>query len=226
MVNARVYLGIGAFVAAVVGAIGAYQCFSVYTEAERLLAALPARDRPLWATAIYAGLRAGELEALAWECVDLASGVIRVERSFDRGSKTYVSPKSRAGRRRVPILAVLRGVLVELRMTGTGEGLVLPGLTIEHVDLRSLATRAQAAWQTAEWEPIGLHECRHTFASVMIAAGVDAKALSVCMGHANIATAFDLCGKLMPGGESEAAALADAYLELANTAARLAALDG
>lgn len=27
-------------------------------------------------------------------------------------------------------------------------------------------------------EPIGLHECRHTFASLMIAAGVNAKALS------------------------------------------------
>ena len=35
-------------------------------------------------------------------------------------------------------------------------------------------------------EPITLHECRHTFASLMIAAGVNAKALSTYMGHANI----------------------------------------
>ena len=32
MAKTRIYLGIGAFVAAVVGAIGAYQCFSVYTD--------------------------------------------------------------------------------------------------------------------------------------------------------------------------------------------------
>jgi hypothetical protein len=30
---------------------------------------------------------------------------------------------------------------------------------------------------------IVLHECRHTFASLMIAAGVNAKALGVYMGH-------------------------------------------
>jgi hypothetical protein len=53
---------------------------------------------------------------------------------------------------------------------------------------------------------------------------VNAKALSVYMGHANIATTSDLYGKLVPGGESEAAALAYAYPERANTAARLAAV--
>ncbi len=60
----------------------------------------------------------------------------------------------------------------------------------------------------------------------MIAAGVNAKALSVYMGHANISTTFDLYGHLMPGGEDEAAVLADADLERANTRARLAALNG
>jgi integrase len=49
-------------------------------EAQRLLAAVTERDRPLWATALYAGLRRGELMALRWEDVDLAGGVIRVER--------------------------------------------------------------------------------------------------------------------------------------------------
>ena len=44
------------------------------------------------------------------------------------------------------------------------------------------------------------------------AAGVNAKSLSTYMGHANIATTFDLYGHLMPGNESEAAALLDAYL--------------
>ena len=33
-------------------------------QAAQLLVALPERDRPLWATALYAGLRRGELQAL------------------------------------------------------------------------------------------------------------------------------------------------------------------
>jgi integrase len=53
-------------------------------------------------------------------------------------------------------------------------------------------------------ERIGLHEARHTFASLMIAAGVNAKALSTIMGHATIAFTFDVYGHLMPGGEDEA----------------------
>jgi hypothetical protein len=59
-------------------------------------------------------------------------------------------------------------------------------------------------------EPIALHECRHTFAWLMIAAGVNAKALSTYLGHANISIAFDRYGHLMPGNEHEAAGLLDA----------------
>ena len=195
-------------------------------EAERLLAALSGQDRAIYATAVYSGLRAGELQALTWDCVDLATGIIRVERAWDPKSKVYVDPKSRAGRRKVPILGVLRDVLVELRMSGPAEGLVFPGVRTEHFPLYSLQRRVRQHWQAAGLDPIGLHECRHTFASLMIAADVNAKALSVYMGHSNIGITYDRYGHLMPGNESEAAALADAYLERANTKARLAALDG
>ena len=64
-----------------------------------------------------------------------------------------------------------------------------------------------------EAQPITLHECRHTFASLMIAAGVNAKALSPYMGHANINITMDRYGHLMPGNEDQAAGLLDAYLE-------------
>ena len=57
-----------------------------------------------------------------------------------------------------------------------------------------------------------------------IASGTNAKAITTFMGHANIATAFDLYGHLVPGGEDEAVALIDAYFERSNTAARLAAV--
>jgi integrase len=61
-------------------------------------------------------------------------------------------------------------------------------------------------------EPITLHEARHTCASLLIAAGVNAKALSVIMGHSTIAMTFDTYGHMMPGGLDEAAAATNAYL--------------
>jgi integrase len=51
------------------------------SEAAALIAAVPRGDRAIWATALYAGLRRGELQALDWSHVDLEAGVIRVERS-------------------------------------------------------------------------------------------------------------------------------------------------
>jgi hypothetical protein len=62
----------------------------------------------------------------------------------------------------------------------------------------------------------------------MIAAGVNAKALSIFMGHATISITLDLYGHLMPGSEAEAAALLDEYVagqrEAAADAARRADL--
>ena len=54
-------------------------------EAAALVAALPEEQRAVWATALYAGLRLGELQALRDEDVDLQAGVIRVERSWTSG---------------------------------------------------------------------------------------------------------------------------------------------
>ncbi len=43
--------------------------------------------------------------------------------------------------------------------------------------------------------PIGLLECRHTFASLMIAARVNAKALSTHLGHSSIQITLDRYGR-------------------------------
>ena len=90
-------------------------------EAEALIAAVPDRDRAIWATAMYAGLRRGELQALRVGDVDLAAGVIRVERGWDE-KEGEIELKSNAGRRRVPIAAVLRDYLLEHKLATGREG--------------------------------------------------------------------------------------------------------
>jgi len=54
----------------------------------------------------------------------------------------------------------------------------------------------------------------------MIAAGVNAKALSTYMGHASVTITFDRYGHLMPGNEAEAARLLDTYLRQATRRAK------
>jgi integrase len=72
--------------------------------------------------------------------------------------------------------------------------------------------RAHRAWREAGLRVIGLHDCRHTFASMCIAAGVNARGLMAYLGHSSIEMTFDRYGHLMPGNESEAAELLDEHL--------------
>jgi integrase len=202
-------------------------------EAAALLAALDASDRPAWATAFYAGLRRGELQALRVCDIDFEANVIAVERGWDQ-VEGVIEPKSRAGRRTVPLLAILRAYLEEeLRRTGrSGEDLVF-GRTARQASFASTVDyRAKRAWraanklasQEAEREggtpallmPITLHECRHTFASLLIDSGANPKAIQEFMGHSKIQTTFDIYGHLLPGSRDEVRERMDAYLAAGN----------
>jgi integrase len=163
-----------------------------------------AKDRALWATALYAGLRRGEVTALHREDVDLATGVIRVERGYD-ACEGEIPPKSKQGRRRVPIPAVLRDRLAEHLIDAPASGRIFTGV-------KDIYERGRAAARAAGVEEPTLHECRHGYAALMIAAGVNVKALSTFMGHANIGITLDQYGHLLPGAEDEAAGMLDAFL--------------
>lgn len=183
-------------------------------EAAALLAALPVEQQALWATALYAGLRRGELIALRCEDVDLAEGVIRVRRGWD-AVEGEIAPKSAQGRRTVPIPAALRSILLEHRMADEDpSGRVFGGPQA----VRRAIKAAQARWRTVDLPGLTLHECRHSYASMMIAAGVNAKALQTFMGHANISITLDRYGHLMPGSEAQAAGMLDAYLDAVRAA--------
>lgn len=186
-------------------------------EAAELIAALPSGDQPLWATAMYAGLRAGELRALDWANVDLVARIIRVEHSWDPRAG-LIQPKSRAGQRAVPVAEILRKVLVQHAAASDARGMVFGRTPELPFQPTSVWDRARTAWARAEMRPIRLHECRHTFASLMIAAGVNPKALSTFMGHSTVTITLDRYGHLFPGSEEEAAGLLDAYLARERTA--------
>jgi integrase len=73
--------------------------------------------------------------------------------------------------------------------------------------------RSRTAWKRAGLNPIGLHDCRHTYAAFMIAAGVNAKALCSYMGHSSITVTLDRYGHLLPGAEAQAAGMLADYLQ-------------
>ena len=104
--------------------------------------------------------------------------------SYSSGGAGAIGPKSEAGRRRVPIPGALREHVLahRLRQGRGGEGLAFGRSAVSPFVPEVPGRRARRVWLAAGLVPIGLHECRHTFASLMIAAGVNAKALSTYSG--------------------------------------------
>lgn len=198
-----------------------------------LLDALAAEDRALWATAIYAGLRRGELMALPWSEVDLAAGTITVRWSYDAPSGTMGQVKSAAGQdRKVPVIAALHDHLVEHRQRAGARprGLVFARGALAAANRghrgpldapfsdSTVGQRARTRWTNVGVVPVTLHDCRHTFASLMIAASAAAgefnpKLIQQLLGHASIQQTYDRYGHLFPGAEQEAGRHLDRFLE-------------
>jgi len=72
--------------------------------------------------------------------------------------------------------------------------------------------------------PIGLHECRHTFVSLCVDAGMTLDQIAPYVGHSNSYMTARYA-HLITGHEARTAALLDAYMERADTGSRLAQLD-
>jgi integrase len=196
-------------------------CVTV-AEADALLAELEGEVRQVWSTALWSGLRRGELKALQVGDVDLARGEIRVKRNWDE-VEGEVAPKG-GKPRTVPVTPDLRDVLdariLDLRMQygDSADDRRLFGPSV----VRQAYDTAKSAWAEAGLQGITLHEARHTFASTMIAAGVNAKALCDFMGHSSIKVTFDRYGHLFPGATDEAAQLAAAFMAREREVARKA----
>lgn len=90
--------------------------------------------------------------------------------------------------------------------------------------MQKRCTRATDRSDRLKLAPIGLHEARHTFASYLIAAGLDLKTISTYIGHASVAFTFDRYGHLLSDTHAGQAARLDAFLDRADTSARLAQL--
>jgi integrase len=196
--------------------------------AARMIGALEERDQPVFALAFYAGLRLGELRALRWGDVDHVAGVIHVRRSWDPKAGE-IPPKSFAGTRDVPILALLTPYLEAERARSSWSsdptGLVLGSSAHTPFGYGALYRRSAKAWSAAGLTRVTPHQARHSFASFLIAAGADVKTLTALMGHGSARMSIDTYGHLFDGAIAETAGRVNAWLEAANTQSRVAQLE-
>ena len=81
-----------------------------------------------------------------------------------------------------------------------------------------LAYRATYAWSEAGLQRITLHECRHTYASLLMAAGYTLKELMEFMGHADLQMVNRYVKLLPQPGEDDLSQRLNEYLRRAREA--------
>ena len=123
----------------------------------------------------------------------------------------------------MPITALLRDHLTELQArTGRDGSAFVFGPHADRPFTPSyIRKRANAAWDAENEKrakkqldplmPIGLHDCRHTFVSLMHDAGLSHERIGDYVGHSS-AYMTDRYRHLLAGHEAEAARLLDDYL--------------
>jgi integrase len=141
---------------------------------------------PLVRTALFTGLRLGELLGLTWKDVDLHDGVLHVERQWTRMGE-YAPPKTAAARRRLPLSADMTQYLRELKLRSrysADNDPVFASTTGKPLGHRNATRRGfAAAAKSADISGITFHSMRHAFASRMIDRGISSTVLAAIMGH-------------------------------------------
>ncbi len=187
--------------------------FPTRDEIRKLINEAEGRWRPLILTAIFTGLRASELRGLAWDNVDLDNSKIKVRQRADRWN-TIGKPKTKAGRRDVPLAPIVVNILREWKLQcPKGDlNLVFPsrnGTVLHYSNLwRRVFVRLMVKCGMVEDDGrprFKFHALRHAAASLFIEQGWQPKRVQAVMGHASMAMTYDLYGHLWPDAEGDQA---------------------
>ncbi|MBA3744639.1 MAG: site-specific integrase [Sporichthya sp.] len=161
--------------------------------------------------------------------MDFLRGTIRVDRQLarntDNGHPVFGPPKTASSNRTVPLPQTVADALAAhlaeygagpegLIFTNTGRGTAGYGSSAGRVmrrngfneSLKAAVLRAGLPAHTT------MHDLRHTYASLLIAAGEHPKVIQARMGHKNISETFDTYGHLFPTADESTKAAIDAML--------------
>ncbi|WP_434770834.1 site-specific integrase [Streptococcus dysgalactiae subsp. equisimilis] len=150
-------------------------------------------DYVLYKTLLATGCRIGEVLALEWSDIDLEKGTIKVSKTLNRYQETN-TPKSKAGLRDIEIDRATVLLLKQYKNRqqvlswdlGRSETIVFTPFTTKYAYACLLRKRLQNHFKAAGVPDISFHGFRHTHATIMLYAGIEAKDLQYRLGHSNI----------------------------------------
>jgi len=164
--------------------------------------------RALLLTALFTGMRSGELRALQWNDVDIQSCLINVNKNLD-GKNRITSPKTKSSFRYVQISLPLarfleqyrdelQAYIVAMRGRIADNGIVFPSITTGEYMNCSYPNKVikNLILGTDISQGLHMHSLRHCFTAILINAGADPKLVQTALGHSSITTTQDIYGHI------------------------------
>jgi integrase len=178
--------------------------------------ALPEHFRPVVLLGAFVGLRVAEIAALRVQDVDFMRGIISP-------AIQYPSEPLKTDMSKTPI-PIPHELALELNRVPAkwGSSTLVVGAYGRSVAPYTIETAFKTARETIKGLPTGfrIHDLRHYFASLLIAAGLDIKTVQARLRHASAKTTLDTYGHLWPDkDESARAAVSVAFADRPTTRA-------
>lgn len=163
------------------------------------------------------GLRRGEMAALQWKDVDLVKNTISIYQSRVHTTLGIIekAPKTQAGKRTITIGHDVANVLRDAKSIYDKALCNNPGFKdLGYVLFKENGEPFHPDSLTQKWErfiakhklpSIRLHDLRHSNATAMIAAGINAKVVQHRLGHANVSITLNTYTHVLPEMDQEAA---------------------
>ena len=176
-------------------------------------------DYVLYKTLLATGCRIGEALALEWSDIDLKKGVISISKTLNRYQETN-TPKSKAGLRKIDIDKATVSLLKQYKkrqqvqswQLGRSEGIVFTPFTTKYAYACLLRKRLQSHFKAAGVPDISFHGFRHTHATIMLYAGIEAKDLQYRLGHSNISMTLNTYVHATKEGAKKAVSIFEAAI--------------
>lgn len=158
-------------------------------EARQFLEA--ARPDPLYAAfllLVLYGLRRGEVLGLRWSDVDFERSMLHVRQQVQRiGGELQAGPvKTRAGRRDLPLVALVHDALAVLARSEDPDGFVFATKTGRPIEPRNFVRSFHRVREKQGLRRIRIHDVRHTAATMLKNSGVPARDAQLILGHSTV----------------------------------------
>ncbi|KKF47430.1 integrase/recombinase [Streptococcus satellite phage Javan632] len=176
-------------------------------------------DYALYKTLLASGCRIGEALALEWSDIDLDNGTISISKTLNRYQETN-TPKSKAGLRDIEIDKATVLLLKQYKnrqqvqswQLGRSEDIVFTPFSTKYAYACRLRKRLQKHFKAAKVPDISFHGFRHTHATIMLYAGIEAKDLQYRLGHSNISMTLNTYVHATKEGAKKAVSIFEAAI--------------